>query len=138
MNTSELSEVEIKILEGLYKLGNQYLQRDLWKAIGVNSKIGIPYLTKLEKKGLITREKTIINKKTQYIIKLTEKGVELVKQIVEKEKYEKEDIYGIVMSIPCFYCPYIDICGKTRDLNPETCEFLSRWIYEKTSSVQYQ
>lgn len=138
MSTSELSEIEIKILEGLHKLGNQYLQRDLWRAIGINSKTGIPYLTKLEKKGLITREKTIINKKIQYIVKLTEKGIELAKQIIEKEKYEKEDICRTVMSIPCFYCPYIDICGKTRDLNPETCEFLSRWIYEKTLSMKYQ
>ncbi len=55
----ELDENESKILIALVKLGNQYNQRELWRmAGGINSKTGIPALSKLERRGgFIERDK---------------------------------------------------------------------------------
>lgn len=133
---NDLTNTELEIILNLYKLGNQYVQRKLWKSIGIDSKTGTPYLRKLMGKGLISKEKMEEGKK-KYIVKLTIKGLEIAKELVEREEIVKK--CKILTKIPCPYCPHMDICGRGRDISPESCEFLSKWLvenvmyYERTS-----
>ncbi|KUO93109.1 MAG: hypothetical protein AT710_01110 [Thermocladium sp. ECH_B] len=124
----ELDENESKILIALIKLGNQYNQRDLWRMAGINSKSGIPALSKLERRGLIERDKVGGDKRSQYVVRLTDAGVKRAKALVEGMKTGMGTDIELLMSIPCFYCPYIKDCGKGGHVSPDTCELLGRWI----------
>ena len=128
-----LTEVEIQILQGLERLGGSYQQRNLWKYIGIDSKTGLPILARLEKRGLIARERVGGNKRGVYVIKLTEKAYKLLTKIREEstetfvvdfETMPKE--LRLLLSIPCVYCPYSDKCGVSF-VAPHNCELLTRW-----------
>lgn len=130
-----LTEVEIQILQGLERLGGSYQQRNLWKYIGIDSKTGLPILARLEKRGLIARERVGGNKRGVYVIKLTEKAYRLLSKIREEstetfvvnfEAMTKE--LQLLLSIPCVYCPYSDKCG-VGFISPHNCELLTRWSY---------
>lgn len=154
MSTSQfkdLSDIELKILLTLYKSGGQYVQRNLWKTIGIDGKTGLPHLSKLEKKGYIIRERIGESKRAQYLIKLTNEGKAIIEAYLKAigkevkpqipklsiETLDKDipETLKLVMTIPCFYCPYLDICTKVKHLNPETCEFFSKWLVENCKSI---
>ena len=133
--TEVLTEVEIQILQGLERLGGSYQQRNLWKYIGIDSKTGLPILARLEKRGLIARERMGGNKRGVYVIKLTEKAYKLLSKIreetteafaVDLESLPEE--LRLLLSIPCSYCPYSDKCG-VGFIAPHTCDLLARWAY---------
>ncbi|MGC9130337.1 MAG: MarR family winged helix-turn-helix transcriptional regulator [Pyrobaculum sp.] len=130
-----LTEVEIQILQGLERLGGSYQQRNLWKYIGIDSKTGLPILARLEKRGLIVRERVGGNKRGMYVIRLTDKAYKLLSKIHEEavehlvisvEALPEE--YRLLLSIPCTYCPYSDRCGVSF-IAPQNCELLARWFY---------
>ncbi|WP_188597055.1 MarR family transcriptional regulator [Thermocladium modestius] len=125
----ELDENESKILIALVKLGNQYNQRELWRMAGINSKTGIPALSKLERRGFIERDKVGGDKRSQYVIRLTEAGIKKAKTLMEGMKSGMGTDIELLMGIPCFFCPYIKECGRGGHTSPETCELLGRWIY---------
>lgn len=111
----ELDENESKILIALVKLGNQYNQRELWRmAGGINSKTGIPALSKLERRGgFIERDKVGGgDKRSQYVIRLTEAGIKKAKTLMEGMKSGMGTDIELLMGIPCFFCPYIKECGR--------------------------
>ncbi|ACB40486.1 helix-turn-helix transcriptional regulator [Pyrobaculum neutrophilum] len=129
-----LTEVEIQILQGLERLGGSYQQRNLWKYIGIDSKTGLPILARLEKRGLIARERVGGNKRGVYVIKLTEKAYRLLGKIREEsvesftinvESMPRE--IRTLLSIPCVYCPYSDRCG-IGFIAPHTCDLLTKWV----------
>ncbi|MEZ0318636.1 MAG: MarR family transcriptional regulator [Pyrobaculum sp.] len=128
-----LTEVEIQILQGLERLGGSYQQRNLWKYIGIDSKTGLPILARLEKRGLIVRERVGGNKRGVYTIRLTEKAYKLLSKIreetVETFRIDFDSLseeLRLLLSIPCTYCPYSDRCGVSF-ISPQSCELLTRW-----------
>lgn len=134
-----LTEVEIQILQGLERLGGSYQQRNLWKYIGIDSKTGLPILARLEKRGLIARERVGGNKRGVYIVRLTEKAYRLLSKIHE----ETVDAFTVdfdalpnelrtLLSIPCVYCPYSDRCGVSF-ITPLTCNLLTKWLHNLRS-----
>lgn len=130
-----LTEVEIQILQGIERLGGSYQQRNLWKYIGIDSKTGLPILARLEKRGLIVRERVGGNKRGVYVIRLSEKAYRLLSKIREQttETFTIDlgslpEEYKALLSIPCVYCPYSDRCGVSF-ISPQTCDLLARWAY---------
>jgi len=130
-----LTEVELQILQGLERLGGSYQQRNLWKYIGIDSKTGLPILARLEKRGLIVRERVGGNKRGVYTIRLTEKAYKLLNKLREEavetfrvdENTLPEEL-RLLLSIPCTYCPYSDKCG-VGFISPQSCELFARWSY---------
>ncbi len=149
MSQEQLSEIELKILLQLYKSGGSYVQRNLWKAIGVDGKTGLPYLLKLEKKGLVVREKMSDTRRAQYLVKLTNEGRNVIEEYIKTlgpgKRDQVEVDYSlkiqelaehdrILITIPCLYCPYLESCGKAKHLIPSKCELLSKWILSNLKS----
>ncbi len=131
-----LTEVEMQILQGLERLGGSYQQRNLWKYIGIDSKTGLPILARLEKRGVIVRERVGGNRRGVYTVRLTEKGYRLLSKIrevsVETFTIEMENLpheLQILISIPCTYCPYSDRCG-VGFITPSSCDLIARWLYK--------
>jgi len=130
-----LTEVEIQILQGLERLGGSYQQRNLWKYIGIDSKTGLPILARLEKRGLIARERVGGNKRGVYVIRLTEKAYKLLSKIREEaaETFAVDfealpEELRLLLSVPCTYCPYSDKCGVSF-IAPHNCDLLAKWAY---------
>ncbi len=150
-STEQLSEIEIKILTLLYKSGGQYIQRNLWRAIGVDGKTGLPHLQRLEKRGLVVRERIGDTKRAQYLVKLTPEGKKVIEQYLRAagaiakpevplpdytlRDSELSDVERIVARLPCFFCPYLGVCAKVKYLDPARCEFLSKWLAEQSKSI---
>jgi len=149
--SEQLSEIELKILMQLYKSGGSYIQRNLWKAINVDGKTGLPYLLKLEKRGLVVREKISDSRRAQYLVKLTPEGRKIVEEYLKatapgkKEVLEVDytlrleelnDAEKILVTIPCLYCPFLEYCGKAKHLEPAKCELFSKWILSKVQQSE--
>ncbi len=148
----QLSDVEIKILTLLYKSGGQYIQRNLWKAIGVDGKSGLPHLLRLEKKGYVTRERIGESKRAQYIVKLTPEGRRAIEAYLQRigaipkpevttldyslKDTELSATEKLLATLPCFSCPYLFLCSRVKHLDPARCEFLSRWVIVNARSAQ--
>ncbi len=145
-HSDQLSEIELKILMQLYKSGGSYIQRNLWKAINVDGKTGLPHLLKLEKRGLVVREKISDSRRAQYLVKLTPEGRRIVEEYIKATTPGKKEVlevdYSIrptelneaervLITIPCLYCPYLEYCGKAKHLDPAKCELFSKWILSK-------
>ncbi len=126
----ELNEKETKILTEVYKVGGEIMLRDIWKVMGIKSKAGMPFINKLEKRGLLMKENVGSGKRVMYKVKLTELGSAVAKELVEAGSLMKVLTYDLLTRIPCFYCPYINTCGTTDEITPERCEYLNKWIYE--------
>ncbi len=126
----ELSDKETRILEEIYKAGGEIMLRDIWRVMGIKSKAGMPFINKLEKRGLLTKENVGSGKRVMYKVRLTELGMTVARELMEAGSLMKVLTYDLLTKIPCFYCPYIDICGTTDEITPEKCEYLNKWIYE--------
>ncbi len=131
-----LTELELQILLGLERLGGSYQQRNLWKFIGMDSKSGLPALSKLERRGLIVRERQGGEKRGVYIVKLTNRAYELLQKMREVEDREKaiapptttSPMLRLLLAIPCTYCMHISECGYAK-IDPARCTMFSRWLY---------
>lgn len=130
-----LTEIELQILQGLERLGGSYQQRNLWRYIGIDSKTGLPILARLEKRGLIKRERVGGERRGGYVIKLTDKAYKVLAQFRERGEEaaaydlgELRDELKTLLSLPCAICPYIERCGFSF-VDPLHCELLTRWSY---------
>ncbi len=126
----ELNDKETRILTEIYKAGGEVMLKDVWRVMGIKSKAGMPFINKLEKRGLLEKENVGSKKKIMYKVKLTELGMAVAKELIEAGSLMKVLTYDLLTRIPCFYCPYIDVCGTTDEITPEKCEFLNKWIHE--------
>lgn len=127
----ELTEVETKILMRIYREGRRgeyVMLKDVWKELGMRSKAGMPYVNKLVKKGLLVKERVGGDKRILYRVKLTELGLRLATELEKAGSLAKLTMYNTASKVPCFYCPYIDICGTIEEITPEKCEYMNKWI----------
>jgi len=114
----KLSDLDLKALE-LIKVSNGITQAELWKKLGIDSKRGSNIVRKLEKYGLIYRERVVVNGKRTYRIIYI--GNEEVKR--KEIKIDAE-----VLEVPCMYCTFIDKC-LPHDV--EKCTKLTNWLNNK-------
>ena len=98
------------------------LQSELWKKLKLSSRDGSRLALKLEKLGMITREKIL------------EKGRWTYKLIIKKIPVTLKSIVGA----PCLVCPVESKCTIDGEVSPRTCQLIEDWVFLelKTSKSQ--
>jgi len=98
------------------------LQTELWKKLKLSSRDGSRLALKLERLGMITREK------------LLEKGRWTYKLIIRKAPVSTISIENA----PCLVCPVESKCSLNNEISPKTCQYIEDWVFAeiKTSKLK--
>jgi len=88
------------------------LQSELWKKLKLTSRDGSRLALKLERLGIISREKIL------------EKGRWTYKLIIKKTPVSTESIEGA----PCLTCPVEKKCSLEGEISPRTCQLIEDWV----------
>ncbi len=121
--SSMINELEHRALKIIVDSGSEgVLQADLWRKLDATSREGSRIALKLEKRGVVGREKELSEGRWTY--RLTAK-----KQPITIES---------IVNCPCFSCKHLDRCGKGGELNPNQCELLTKWILEDENKKEVE
>lgn len=87
------------------------IQSELWKKFKLTSRDGSRLALKLERMGIIMREKILENKRWTYVLKIK-------KTPVSTESIE---------NAPCLVCPVEQKCSIDGEVSPKTCQWIEEW-----------
>ena len=87
------------------------VQSELWKKFKLTSRDGSRLALKLERMGIIMREKILENKRWTYVLKIK-------KTPVSTESIE---------NAPCLVCPVEQKCSLDGEVSPRTCQWIEDW-----------
>ena len=93
------------------------IQSELWKKFKLSSRDGSRLALKLERMGIIIREKILENKRWTYVLKIK-------KTPVSTESIENS---------PCLVCPVEQKCSLDGEVSPRTCQWLEEWSINELS-----
>ena len=93
------------------------LQSELWKKLKLTSRDGSRLALKLERLGIISREKIL------------EKGRWTYKLIIKKTPVSTESIEDA----PCLTCPVEQKCSLEGEISPRTCQLIEDWVIAEVS-----
>jgi hypothetical protein len=96
---------------------NGIIQSELWKKFKLTSRDGSRLALKLERMGIITREKILENKRWTYVLKIK-------KTPVSTESIE---------NAPCLVCPVEQKCSLEGEVSPKTCNWIEEWTIAELS-----
>ncbi len=96
---------------------NGIIQSELWKKFKLTSRDGSRLALKLERMGIITREKILENKRWTYVLKIK-------KTPVSTESIE---------NAPCLVCPVEQKCSLEGEVSPRTCSWIEDWTITELS-----
>ena len=88
------------------------LQSQLWKKFKLSSRDGSRLALKLERMGMITREKILEKERWTY------------KLIIKKSPVSTKSIEGA----PCLTCPVEAKCSLDGEISPKTCQWIEDWV----------
>jgi len=88
------------------------LQSQLWKKYKLSSRDGSRLALKLERMGMITREKILEKERWTY------------KLIIKKTPVSTKSIEGA----PCLTCPVQSKCSIDGEISPKTCQLIEDWV----------
>ena len=88
------------------------LQSELWKKLKLSSRDGSRLALKLERMGMITREKILEKERWTY------------KLIIKKTPISTKTIEGS----PCLTCPVEAKCSLDGEVSPKTCQWIEDWV----------
>ena len=91
---------------------NGILQSQLWKKFKLSSRDGSRLALKLERMGMITREKILEKERWTY------------KLIIKKTPVSTKSIEGA----PCLTCPVEAKCSLDGEISPKTCQWIEDWV----------
>ena len=91
------------------------LQSEIWKMVNADSREGSRTILRLERKGLINREKELHEGRWTY-------------RVVSKFQFSTADS---ILDVPCAFCDHESKCGQSAILSPTECEHLTAWLKEK-------
>jgi DNA-binding MarR family transcriptional regulator len=91
---------------------NGMLQSELWKRLKLTSRDGSRLALKLERLGIISREKIL------------EKGRWTYKLIIKRTPVSTESIEDA----PCLTCPVEQKCSLEGEISPRTCQLIEDWV----------
>lgn len=107
-------DLESKALRLILESGeNGILQSELWKKLNVSSREGSRISLKLERRGVIKREKELHNGRWTY-------------RLFPKRKVQSLDS---IADCPCTHCPNINKCEVGGEYSPTICADLTNWLY---------
>lgn len=105
-----------KILEAVEKCQEGINQKELWKKLKIDSKIGTRVLMKLINEGKVSRTLNYINGKKVYTVHIPKHKLQIL---------PIEQIEGLV----CFPCNKIyDECSENGNLSPINCPLFNNWL----------
>jgi hypothetical protein len=96
------------------------LQSQLWKIVKADSREGSRTMLRLERKGLIIREKELHKGRWTY-------------RVTAKHKYASADS---IIKIPCAFCEIESRCSEVGVITPSKCEQLTLWLKEMTEKQE--
>jgi len=91
---------------------NGVFQSELWKKLKLSSRDGSRLALKLERMGMITREKILEKERWTY------------KLIIKKIPISTKSIEGA----PCLTCPVQSKCSIDGEISPKTCQWIEDWV----------
>nr|AIF15411.1 transcriptional regulator [uncultured marine thaumarchaeote KM3_70_D05] len=91
---------------------NGTLQSELWKKLKLSSRDGSRLALKLERMGMITREKILEKERWTYRL------------IIKKIPVSTKSIEGA----PCLTCPVQSKCSIDGEISPKTCQWIEDWV----------
>ena len=92
--------------------GEGVLQSELWKKLKLTSRDGSRLALKLERTGIINREKIL------------EKGRWTYKLILKKTPISTQSIENA----PCLICPVEQKCSLEGEISPRNCQWIEEWV----------
>jgi DNA-binding Lrp family transcriptional regulator len=106
-------DLEQRALQLVMNSGEQgLLQSELWRNVNASSREGSRISLKLEKKGLIHREKELSNGRWTYRLFSMRQPVSI----------------DSILSCPCLTCEESIKCGPGGKVSPSDCNILTDWI----------
>jgi len=87
-------------------------QSELWKKLKLSSRDGSRLALKLERMGMITREKILEKERWTY------------KLIIKKIPISTKSLEGA----PCLTCPVESKCSLDSEISPKTCQLIEDWV----------
>ena len=87
-------------------------QSDLWKKLKLSSRDGSRLALKLERMGMISREKILENGRWTY------------KLIIKRTPVSTSSLEGA----PCLICPVEAQCSIDGEISPKTCQYIEDWV----------
>jgi len=106
-------DMEHKALQFIVTTRNDgVLQSELWRKLDASSREGSRISLKLEKKGLIRRERELRDGRWTYRL---------------YPKRQPPSINSII-DCPCLMCPEDPRCGAWSNVSPNNCRKLTNWI----------
>ena len=88
------------------------LQSELWKKLKLSSRDGSRLALKLERMGMIAREKILEKERWTY------------KLIIKKIPVSTKSIEGA----PCLTCKVESKCSIDGEVSPKTCQWIQDWV----------
>ena len=123
MKNTKIYELEYQAIKIIIDSGPEgVLQSNLWRKLDATSREGSKVALKLEKRGIVTREKELFEGRWTYRLTAKKKPI-TIESIVE---------------CPCFSCKYLDRCEKRGELSPDHCELLTNWILEDENEKEVE
>ena len=109
----DMSRLTNKVCEILFEYeGAGLVQNVLWKKLKLSSKDGARLALKLERRGIIDREKVV------------EKGRWTYRLILRKSPVSTQSIENA----PCLTCPVEARCAVDAEVSPLTCTLIESWV----------
>ena len=110
MDMEKLSNKVCEIVAAYHSDG--IFQSELWKRLKLTSRDGSRLALKLERIGMISREKIL------------EKGRWTYKLIIKKSPVSTQSIE----EAPCLTCPVEQKCSLEGEISPRTCQLIEDWV----------
>lgn len=107
---SRVTLLEERIVQFLKKSKRPITQAELVRQLNVDSRLVSRALARLERRGLIRRERVVLRGRRTFRI-----------YPIPRERLG-------TLKVPCFACPYLELCGIGHDYDPSKCEILSEWL----------
>jgi predicted DNA-binding transcriptional regulator len=119
-NFDEDEDVLFDLTSKVYKLVVEHgsdgvLQSELWKELVLTSRDGSRLAIRLERRGMIRREKVLDGGRWTY--KLTPLRMPVQIRSIEEA--------------PCLTCPYEAKCSLTGVVSPLSCPWISEWVVKE-------
>lgn len=87
------------------------VQSELWKKFKLTSRDSSRLALKLERMGIITREKILENKRWTYVLKIKKTPISTAS----------------IENAPCLVCPVEQKCSLDGEVSPRTCQWIEDW-----------
>jgi predicted DNA-binding transcriptional regulator len=123
-NSKEDEDVLFDLTSKVYKLVVEHgsdgvLQSELWKELVLTSRDGSRLAIRLERRGMIRREKVLDGGRWTY--KLTPLRMPVQIRSIEEA--------------PCLTCPYEAKCSLTGVVSPLSCPWISEWVIKEFREI---